>query len=111
MRRFPPLAILLLLTARAASLPAHDFWIEPESYRPATGQEIGVRLRVGEKLQGEPLPRLSQQIVRFDAVEEQAAAPTFALAGADGAEPAGRWRPGAAGLYTLVYVSSGAYVE
>jgi len=110
MRRFTPLAILLVLVARATTLRAHDFWIEPGSFRPAPGEEVGVRLRVGEQLQGDPLPRLSQQIVRFDAVEEQTADATV-LAGADGAEPAARWRPASAGLYTLVYVSSGAYVE
>jgi uncharacterized GH25 family protein len=110
MRRFLRLAVVVLAMARSSSVRAHDFWIEPGSSHPSPGEEIGVRLRVGEALQGDPLPRLSRQIVRFDAVQEQSAT-TVALAGTDGAEPAGRWRPGAPGFYTLVYVSSGAYVE
>jgi uncharacterized GH25 family protein len=111
MRRFLRLAIAVLSVAGSSSVEAHDFWIEPASFRPAAGEEIGVRLRVGEKLQGDPLPCLGQQIVRFDAVEEKTAALKVALAGTDGAEPAGRWQPRAPGLYTLVYVSSGAYIE
>lgn len=60
---------------------------------------------------GDVVPRLARQIVRFDAVEDGGSGMTSAIAGADGAEPAGRWQSGAPGDYTLVYVSSGAYVE
>jgi uncharacterized GH25 family protein len=97
-----------LLAAGASRAAAHDFWIEPSTFRPQPGEEVTARLRVGQELAGDPLPRLSEQIVRFEAVGPRAASP---LEGEDGAEPAGRWRVAAPAPTTLVYVSSGAYVE
>jgi uncharacterized GH25 family protein len=98
------------LAFSTAALRAHDFWIEPASFRPAPGNALGVRLRVGEALVGDRLPRLGQQVVRFEAVPDSGGA-AVPLAGADGDEPAGRWRPTAPGPYTLVYESAGSYVE
>jgi len=39
-----------------APLFAHDMWIEPRPFRPATGEIVVVRLRVGQDLLGDPLP-------------------------------------------------------
>ncbi len=110
-RAIASVALAIFLAAQASALLAHDFWIEPTTFHPAPGEEVGVRLRVGEVLVGDAVPRLGRQIVRFDAVAEAAAGASTAVARADGAEPAGRWQPRAAGPYTLVYVSSGAYAE
>src|SRR5213592_1093640 len=44
---------------------AHDFWIEPSAFRPAVGDRVTVRLLIGQKLQGEPLPRIPPLIDRF----------------------------------------------
>lgn len=97
-----------LVAAGATRAAAHDFWIEPSTFHAQSGEEVTARLRVGQELVGDPLPRLSPQIVRFDAVDPHGSSP---LAGEDGAEPAGRWNVASAGPTTLVYVSSGAYVE
>lgn len=53
---------LTLLACRAA---AHDFWIEPSSFRPAVGDRITVALRVGVKLRGDAVPRMPSLIERF----------------------------------------------
>ena len=44
---------------------AHDFWIEPSTFRPATGERVTARLRVGQKLQGDPVPRIPPLVDRF----------------------------------------------
>ena len=49
----------------AARLSAHDLWIEPSTFRPAAGDRVTAALRVGQKLQGEPLPRIPPLIDRF----------------------------------------------
>jgi hypothetical protein len=36
-------------------LSAHDMWIEPTTFSPETGRIVGVRLRVGQDLLGDPL--------------------------------------------------------
>ena len=54
---------LALLAARAM---AHDFWIEPSSFRPGAGDRITAALRVGQKLTGDPVPRIPSLIERFE---------------------------------------------
>lgn len=46
--------VLILLTLPAA---AHDFWIEPASFRPARGEAVEASLRVGERFNGDPVER------------------------------------------------------
>ena len=46
-------------------LTAHDMWIEPASFLPQPGQLVSVRLRVGQDLLGDPLPRSSSLINQF----------------------------------------------
>jgi hypothetical protein len=52
--RAPWLAAMLVVAAPAF---AHDFWIEPSSFRPPWGPTLEVRLSVGQGFRGEPLPR------------------------------------------------------
>ncbi len=99
---------LLALALASSPLAAHDFWIEPSTFESAVGTEIAVRLRVGEALVGDPLPRLGRQILDFSVRDGQR---RIELPGQDGAEPAGRWRPETPGLHTVVYASRGSYVE
>jgi uncharacterized GH25 family protein len=49
----------------ASSASAHDFWIEPSTFRPAAGDRVAAGLRVGQKLQGEAVPRIPPLIDRF----------------------------------------------
>ena len=59
----PLLALLCMLSARPAI--AHEFWIEPESFRPAPGAKVPVRLVVGQYFKGESMPYLTQNFPGF----------------------------------------------
>lgn len=61
MKRFIVIACLL----SCAPLGAHDFWIEPSTFRPAAGAMVTTTLLVGQQFTGDPVPRVSSQIERF----------------------------------------------
>jgi uncharacterized protein DUF4198 len=56
-------AVAICIFAGAAS--AHDFWIEPSTFHPKVGERVSVSLRVGQNLQGDPVPRTPELIDRF----------------------------------------------
>ncbi|MFL6200540.1 MAG: DUF4198 domain-containing protein [Thermoanaerobaculia bacterium] len=99
---------LIVLGFVAAPALAHDFWIEPSSFRPAPGQRIAVRLRVGMQLKGDPVPRDSRQIERFADVGP---AGETAVPGISGTDPAGWAAPAGPGLHWLVYDSKHSSLE
>lgn len=101
------LALLFLLTS-ASVARAHDFWIEPSTFTPAPGQRVAMRLRVGQGLQGDPVPRDPALVVRFVTVGPSGEAP---VAGVPNTEPAGFTAFPAAGLYTVAFESRRAPVE
>ena len=92
----------------AAPAMAHDFWIEPSSFRPSTGARVAVRLRVGENLQGDPVPRNPGRIERFAAVGPAGEAEVTGIAGVD---PAGWTSPAGPGLHWIVFDSNHASLE
>lgn len=98
-------AIILLLAGPAM---AHDFWIEPSSFRPAPGERVAVRLRVGERMQGDPVPRNPDRIERFAAVGPEGEAEVVGIAGSD---PAGWTSPAGPGLHWIVFDSNHASLE
>src|SRR3954452_8935995 len=51
--RMPVLFATAILLSNSP-LFAHDFWLEPTTFSPRTGQIVGVRLRVGQDLLGDP---------------------------------------------------------
>jgi len=76
------LAILL----SCAPLGAHDFWLEPSTFRPAPGTVVTMSLRVGENFEGERVTRRSARIETFiirDAMGERP------VPGREGRDPAG----------------------
>lgn len=99
----------LLLTAAAAG--AHDLWLEPSSFRPAQGESVAVRVRVGEHFQGDPVPRSSARIERFAAVAPGERELELPVKGAEGADPAGRATLPVPGTWILVYDTNHASVE
>ena len=92
-------ATLLLLATLA-----HDFWIEPSAFRAQPGQIVGVRLRVGQELLGDPVPRDPSLVDRF----VLNGAPVI---GRDGSVPAGYFRVDSGGLRVLGYQSHFSRVE
>jgi uncharacterized GH25 family protein len=92
------------------SLPvfAHDMWIEPTAFLPETGQIVGVRLRVGQDLLGDPLPRVASLVNQF--VFEDAAG-RKPIIGREGSDPAGFVRVAMPGMLVLGYRSNPSPVE
>jgi uncharacterized GH25 family protein len=92
-------AFACLLTGTAN---AHDFWIEPSTFRPAAGENVLMSLRIGEKLRGEPFPVVPVLVDRFVLKGEGAEIPVEAFRGVD---PAGYVKVGEPGLHWLGYQS------
>ena len=106
--RRPGWLVLVALAFSRASLLAHDMWVDPTTFLPESGQVVGVRLRVGQDLIGDPLPRdpaLINQFIVQDATERKP------LVGRDGADPAGFLRIAAPGLLVIGYHSNPSAVE
>ena len=95
----------LLVTA---PLLAHDMWIEPMTFSPQTGEIVGVKLRVGQDLLGDPLPRNPALINQFIVEDSDGRKP---LVGRDGSDPAGFLRVAAPGLLVIGYNSNPSSVE
>jgi uncharacterized GH25 family protein len=79
-------AALIALFALARSVSAHDFWIEPSTFRPGVGEDFNVALRVGEHFKGEPVPRDDKKIRKFFVITTYGEAP---IPGLPGTDPAG----------------------
>ena len=94
--------LLMLLILGTGSLNAHDMWIEPTTFRPDMGKIVGVRLRVGQDLLGDPLAYSAALIDQFISVDSNGRRP---VVGHDGNEPAGLMRIGEPGLQTIGYQS------
>ena len=111
-RRSSRLAILALagfaVAALAPPAQAHEFWLEPSSFMPRSGELLAVRHCVGDGFDGWSLARNAGRIERF-----VAAGPTGdqAIVGLDGADPAGVVRLASAGRQVLVYRSNRAFQE
>lgn len=88
---------------------AHDFWIEPSTFRPARGSEVEVRLRVGQHYLGDTIPRKrSADLVMFDAHTSKR---TTAVFGSEGEDPAGVIGVTDEGLILVAYYNKPAYVK
>jgi uncharacterized GH25 family protein len=95
-------ALIVAAALCAAPLSAHDFWIEPSTFRPQVGDVVTARLWVGPHLQGEAFARFSRLIVTFALFSSAGTTP---LTGRDGDDPAGSVRITAPGLQFIGYRS------
>ena len=103
----PPLAGAVLLLI-CAPLFAHDMWIEPATFAPQLGQIVSVKLRVGQDLLGDPLPRDPALINQFVVEDGEGRKP---VVGRDGSDPAGFVRVATPGLMVIGYRSNPSSVE
>src|SRR3954466_4343179 len=101
-------ALVAALFLAGGLLSAHDFWLEPSTFSPRPGQILAVRLRVGQDLLGDPVPRDPALVNRF--IFEDAAGQK-PLIGRDGADPAGLLRVAGHGLLVIGYLSNASRVE
>jgi hypothetical protein len=83
-------------------------WIEPATFLPDSGQIVSLRLRVGQDLLGDPLPRSSELINQFIVVDPEGRKP---VVGRDGADPAGFVRVPMPGVLVVGYYSNPSSVE
>jgi uncharacterized GH25 family protein len=93
---------ILFIALLATRAFAHDFWIEPSTFRPAAGTTFSAALRVGEHFEGDPVPRRAARIESFvvrDASGERA------VKGFEGQDPAGFVQSDEAGVVVLGYRS------
>jgi uncharacterized GH25 family protein len=103
------LAIGVLSHTLVATAFAHDFWIEPSTFHPDPGSTVGLGLRVGQNLSGDPVARNAQLIERFTVVSK--AGSEIEVRGIDGREPAGLFAAAEKGLYLAGYRSKAAPVD
>ena len=96
------------LAALAARADAHDFWIEPASWRPAPSSILQVRLKVGDFALGDEVPRDEGRILRFELAGAGLERP---IVGRDGGTPAGFVRLPEGGVHVLGYEGRPARVE
>jgi len=106
----PPITDFMktLFVLVAMPLAAHDLWIEPTTFFPTVGQVVGAKLRVGQDLLGDPVPRSSALINELIAVDGTS---RRALIGREGADPAGLARIDNAGLTIIGYRSNSSIAE
>jgi uncharacterized GH25 family protein len=102
------LVVVVAIALSRASLFAHDMWIDPTTFSPESGQIVGVRLRVGQDLLGDPIPRNPALINQFVFEDSAGRKP---LVGRDGADPAGLLRVAVPGLLVIGYHSNPSAVE
>jgi uncharacterized GH25 family protein len=100
--------LLAAASINCTALLAHDMWIEPQSFSPQPGEIVGVRLRVGQDLLGDPLARNSALIKQFVVEDKDGRKP---VVGRDGANPAGFVRVAAPGLLVIGYSSNPSEVD
>lgn len=87
----------------ATLLPAHDFWIEPSTFRPANNDGVSLRQYVGQDFRGDAMIYLPELVARYVAVDAAGERSVTALAGDD---PAGAIRPRTPGLIVVGYRST-----
>ncbi len=108
MRTAGPFLFAALLGLVSAALRAHDFWIEPSTFTPAAGQRVALRLRVGQELRGDPVPRDPSLLARFVAAGPAGDTP---ILGRAFSEPAGFLSAAISGLYVVAYDSRRSPLE
>ena len=107
LRRVGLVAVAVVAVSRAP-LFAHDMWMEPTTFSPEAGQIVGVRLRVGQDLLGDPLPRNGALVNQFVVVDAEGRKP---VVGRDGSDPAGFVRAAVPGVLVIGYHSNPSPVD
>jgi len=99
---------LAAIALTGAPIVAHDMWIDPTTFFPEPGTIVGLRLRVGENLLGDPLPRDPSLINQFVFEDGTGRKP---VVGRDGADPAGFVRAATPGVLVVGYRSNPSAIE
>ena len=111
MRLRPALALAATVVGAAlvaAPAAAHDFWIEPSTYRPEPLQRVTLRHRVGNHFLGDPVPRDEGLMVRFVTLGGDG---EKRVPGVHGVDPAGIAQAPETGTLVVAYQSRGSVAE
>lgn len=106
-----PLSAAVIACAALCQVPAalaHDFWIEPAAFRPATGTSLPVTLRVGEDFNGTSQPFVPDWFVDFSVSSSAGREPVKGFVGDD---PAATLVLKTPGLRLVGYHSTRAFVD
>lgn len=103
-------AAIVVVAALLLALPAmaHDFWIEPSTFKPQPGAIVAVHLWVGQNFTGDPVPRQSSDIEQFFVRQDGADA---SIGGANYIDPAGLFRKAGETTALIGYSSRGSDIE
>ena len=107
-RLLSPLSLVALCTVLAVPASAHDFWIEPSTYRPEPLQRVTLRHRVGTHFLGDPVPRDEDLLVRFVTLSRGG---ELRVPGVHGLDPAGIAQAPESGTLVVAYESRGSVAE
>ena len=100
--------IALILVCAAATAEAHDFWIEPSTFRPKRGELISIALRVGQDFVGDPIPRSDSLIETFVARDANG---ERRINGFENRDPAGYMHSVRPGMIVVGYRSKPSRVD
>jgi hypothetical protein len=90
-----------------STVNAHDFWIEPDSFRPAQNSPVEIRLREGMDFKGNTLPYIPEWFSDFS---QSSTAGREAIESTPGDDPAAILRA-PEGPLLVGYLSNRAFVE
>ncbi len=94
---------LSILALSSVPVLAHEYWIEPTTFRPLVNSTVGVQLFVGDGFPGEARPRDPNKLVRLFAFGPKG---EFDIPGEDGGNPAGHFACEHSGVYVIGYRSN-----
>ncbi len=94
---------LALLPLLASAAGAHEFWIEPSTFRRDKAGPVSFSLRVGEGFTGDVVPRKAARIERFFVFGPKGERDVL---GREGDDPAGLLRLEDEGLHVVAYRST-----
>lgn len=94
---------IALSTCLAMPAVAHEFWLEPRTYRPAPGQPVPISIRIGQKFKGDSFPFVTAEFKQFALLE---AGKVLPVRGVDGDDPAVTLRFKTEGLAAIIHYST-----
>lgn len=98
----------LIVLVMAASAVAHDFWVQPSSFRVPASEEVKVLLRVGHAGEITEVARNPDRIEKFIVAGPDGQKD---MPGKDGASPAGQIRLDKPGLHVIGFRSKHSSIE
>ena len=103
---------LLLVALLVESAAAHDYWLAPQTYRPAAGKPVPVRLLVGDKFDAEIERTLKKSnTVRFQLLDAKGQSVDLLKTSEEGQKPLVQLKLPQPGAYLLTLQRDWARIE